>query len=117
LICRDTEKQALRVFALDRMGGLKILDRKYRMRMDLDENLFSACFGIILPEQGQQQEEITLSFTPFQGKYIKSLPLHESQLVLTDDENELQIKLHMYITHDFVMELLSYGDRVRVLKP
>ena len=29
----------------------------------------------------------------------------------------MQIKLSLFITHDFVMELLSFGDKVMVLKP
>ena len=62
-------------------------------------------------------QEIILSFNAFQGKYIKSLPLHETQQVLIDNKNELQIKLKLYVTHDFVMELLSFGDNVKVLKP
>lgn len=58
-----------------------------------------------------------MSLDPFQGKYIKSLPLHHSQQILIDNEEELQIKLSLLITHDFVMELLSFGENVTVLKP
>lgn len=64
-----------------------------------------------------QVEEIILSFEPFQGKYIKTLPLHETQQVIVDDENELQIRLKLYLTHDLVMELLSYGSTLKVIKP
>ena len=58
-----------------------------------------------------------LSFTPFQANYIKSFPLHHSQQVISENEKECRIKLHVYITHDFVMELLSMGENVKVLKP
>ena len=61
--------------------------------------------------------EIILSFDPFQGKYIKTLPLHHTQQVLFDNEDELQIKLKLCITFDFVMELLSNGNRMKVLQP
>jgi predicted DNA-binding transcriptional regulator YafY len=60
--------------------------------------------------------DMTLSFDDYQGKYIKSLPLHESQQTISDSENELQIKLKLYITHDFIMELLSYGETLAVIK-
>ena len=79
-------------------------------------NHFKNSFGIISPN-GLLPEEIILSFEPFQGKYIKSLPLHESQEILTDNEEELRIKLKLVITHDFFMEILSYGENVKVLKP
>lgn len=62
-------------------------------------------------------QEIILSFDPFQGKYIKTLPLHESQQILIDNKDELQLKLNLYLTYDFIMELLSYGEKVKVLKP
>ena len=58
-----------------------------------------------------------LSFTHSQGNYIKSLPLHHTQQILIDNEEELQIKLSLLITHDFMMELLSFGENVTVLKP
>ncbi len=34
-----------------------------------------------------------------------------------DNNIELQIKLFLYVTYDFEMELLSYGEYVKVLKP
>ena len=58
-----------------------------------------------------------MSFAPFQGQYVKSLPLHESQEVLIDNEEELRIKLTLFTTHDFFMELLSHGENLRVIKP
>jgi predicted DNA-binding transcriptional regulator YafY len=58
-----------------------------------------------------------LSFNSFQGKYIKSLPLHHTQQILIDNEDELRISLTVYLTRDFLMELLSYGDTVRALAP
>lgn len=58
-----------------------------------------------------------MSFEPFQGKYIKTLPLHESQQILVDNDEELKIKLTLYDTHNLVMELLSYGNNIKVIEP
>jgi len=63
------------------------------------------------------RKEVILSFEPVQGKYIKSLPLHESQQILVDNITELQVRLMIYVTYDFEMELLSFGEYVKVLKP
>jgi predicted DNA-binding transcriptional regulator YafY len=49
--------------------------------------------------------------------YIKSLPLHESQEVLVDNEQEILIKLKIYLTHDFLMDILSHGENVKVIQP
>ena len=43
--------------------------------------------------------------------------MYHTQQILIDNEDELQIKLSLLITHDFVMELLSFGENVMVLKP
>ena len=48
---------------------------------------------------------------------IKSLPLHESQVILKDNEQELLIKLTLFVTYDLLMEILSYGNNVKVLQP
>lgn len=45
------------------------------------------------------------------------MPLHETQKILIDNEDELQISLTLCLTFDFVMELLSFGDNVKVIKP
>jgi len=45
------------------------------------------------------------------------LPLHESQQILADNEEEIRVQLTVFITHDFVMELLSHGANVKVLQP
>ena len=65
----------------------------------------------------EESQNILLSFDPFQGKYIKSLPLHETQQIVIDNEEELQIKLKLCVTQDLVMELLSFGDDLKVLNP
>lgn len=78
--------------------------------------MYRYCFGIINANEGTPQE-IILSFNPLQGKYIKSLPLHETQQILIDSNEELRIQLKLFITHDFVMELLSHGNTVKVMQP
>jgi predicted DNA-binding transcriptional regulator YafY len=48
---------------------------------------------------------------------LKSLPLHHSQEVLKDEENEFIIKLRLRITPDFIMEILSRGSSLKVIQP
>lgn len=117
LLSKDTKDGAIKTFALDRLTTLDITPIKFKPSPDFDiEEQFRYCFGIISPTD-EEPQEIILSFTPFQGKYIKSLPLHESQKILIDDKNELRIKLKLFVTHDLIMELLSFGDNMKVLQP
>ncbi len=117
LLSKDMKDGAIKTFALDRLTTLDITPIKFKPSPDFDiEEQFRYCFGIISPTD-EEPQEIILSFTPFQGKYIKSLPLHESQKILIDDKNELRIKLKLFVTHDLIMELLSFGDNMKVLQP
>ena len=117
LIAKDLKDEKVKTFALDRITDLEITKKKSLGSDNYDVNEhFKNCFGIISPDDTQLQD-IILSFDPFQGRYIKSLPLHESQEILIDTDDELKIKLKMYITHDFIMELLSFGAKVKVVKP
>jgi predicted DNA-binding transcriptional regulator YafY len=107
----------IKCYGLDRMSNLQILNARFETPagFNLAEE-FKYCFGIIRPN-GEQPCEIILSFDPFQGNYIKSLPLHHTQQILVDNEEELRISLTICLTHDFQMELLSFGDTVKVIQP
>ena len=41
-----------------------------------------------------------------------ALPLHPSQEILTDNAEELVIRLHLTPSYDFDQKLLSLGDRL-----
>ncbi|MFZ4398532.1 MAG: helix-turn-helix transcriptional regulator [Bacteroidales bacterium] len=113
----DLKDNQVKSFALDRLSELEISKKHFQYPVDFNVNEhYKYCFGIISPN-GLEAEEIILSFDSYQGKYIKSLPLHETQKILIDNENELQIRLKLCITFDFVMEILSYGETVKVIQP
>lgn len=117
VLSKDLVDNKIKSFALDRLTDLGILNKKFNFPKDFDVNEhYRYCFGIISPN-GHQPEDVVLSFNAFQGKYIKSLPLHDSQRILIDNEDELRIQLKLFITHDFFMELLSFGENLKVLKP
>ncbi|PUV22526.1 helix-turn-helix transcriptional regulator [Sphingobacterium athyrii] len=118
VIGQDLDKDSLRIFPLDRILALEVVKAGKFKALKVDpETLFEHSFGIILPHEDQQIEEVILSYSAFQGKYIRSLPLHHTQEILADNEEELRVKLNIYITHDFVMELLSVGAEVSVIAP
>ena len=117
VLAKDLKDQKVKSFALDRLSELEITNRKFHLPNTFNINdHFKYSFGIISPN-GQKPQEVILSFTPFQGKYIKTLPLNHSQEIITDNEEELVIKLTLFVTFDFLMEVLSYGDNVKVIQP
>jgi predicted DNA-binding transcriptional regulator YafY len=117
VLAKDQKDNKIKSFALDRLTDLEITNRTFIFPEDYNiEESYRYCFGIISPTN-EEPQNIILSFDPIQGKYIKTLPLHNSQQILVDDEKELQIKLTLLVTYDLVKELLSYGEYVKVLQP
>jgi len=117
LLGREQHGTRIKTFGLDRILSFEITPNRfdYPLNFDVDQ-IFRFCFGVINPE-GTEPEEIILSFDDEQGKYIKSYPIHETQTILSDNKDALQISLKLMITHDFIMEILSYGDSVCILSP
>lgn len=117
LLAEDQRDGQVKSFALDRIHDMEIFREKYQRKEAFDvQSYYQNCFGIMSPED-DEADEVILSFNAFQGKYIKSLPLHESQEIIKDTEEELLIKLKVFLTHDFIMELFSYGDKMKVIQP
>lgn len=118
LLAKEIGSGKIKPFALDRLSNLSVSNIKFASRdRNHIKDLFNDCFGIFLPDENQKVEHIILSFTKLKGKYIKSLKMHSSQNELIDNENEYRISLDVYITHDFIMELLSHGLELEVIEP
>lgn len=117
LIAKDQKDNTIKTFGLDRIQDLEITKKRFEAPKNFSAtSLFKNCFGIINPTDGKV-ENIILSFDSFQGKYIKSFPLHETQQVLVDNEKEVRVGLFLYVTQDLVMELLSFGETLEVKMP
>jgi len=117
LIAKDQNDRHIKTFGLDRIQELNITKKKFAPPENFNANdLYKDCFGIVNTSK-DKAEEIILSFDNFNGKYIKSFPLHESQQIIVDNEKETRIKLFLHTTFDFEIELLSHGDRVKIVTP
>jgi proteasome accessory factor B len=117
IMVKDSKDNNIKSFALDRLTNLEITNQTYQYPDNYSiEQSYRYCFGIISPND-EDPQDIILSFDPFQGKYIKTLPLHDTQQVLVDNDVEMKIKLKLCLTHDLVMELLSFGDNMKIIEP
>ena len=117
IIAKDCKDDTIKSFAFDRLSNLEITNQTFLYPANYSiEQSYRYCFGIESPN-GKEPQDIILSFDPFQGNYIKTLPLHHTQEVLVDNEEEMKIKLKLCLTHDFLMELLSFSDYMEVIEP
>lgn len=120
VIGKDRKDKQIKIFALERIQTNTLIinsNTTYQIPRNIDsDSFFDDTFGIFKLQE-VAPEIVELSFNPLKGKFIKSVPLHKSQKVLIDNEIEFRIQLKLQITHDFLMEILSHGSDVLVLKP
>ena len=118
LLANEKHKESflLKTFGLDRISGLEIHHSTFKRQQIDAEEIFRNSFRII-STYGENPQEILLSFDAVQGKYIKSLPLHYSQEVVSENKEKLVIKLFLVPTFDFIQEILSHSELVEVISP
>jgi len=105
-----------RTFGIDRIENLEIKTETFKPDKKLNPiEMFNKTIGLVYSENTIQT--IVLSFTPTQGKYIKTLPLHPSQKILIDDENECRISLDIIPNYELIQQILKHGKTVRVIEP
>lgn len=105
-----------RTFGIDRIEQLEVKAETFIPDNELDPNkIFSQTIGLVYSESSVQ--EVILSFTPSQGKYIKTLPFHISQRIIIEDETEFRISLEVVPNYELIQQILKHGDTVRVLEP
>lgn len=112
------ENGILKTFSTDRISNLKVLSEEtFKRDKSINiETLFKNCYGI-WNQADIPTEDIELTFDEFDGKFLKSMPLHHSQKIICNTEDEFRITLHLRITNDFVMELLSRSRSLTVIYP
>lgn len=105
-----------KTWGLERISNLEVTNNLYQRDIRYNTLSDKDSFGIYT-SPNLPIEDIELSFTPKSGRYIVTRPLHHSQEVLIDDDSEIRIKLHVKLTNDFIMELLSQTDKMTVVSP
>ena len=117
VIGRRTNKGETKIltFALDRIVDLQLTNEYYREEEIDKKNFFKNVVGVTLGEG--KPVKVLLSFTPIQAKYIKTIPIHHSQKLVKDTDKDTLVSLELVVNTELKMQLLSYGENVRVLKP
>lgn len=116
LICIPENKTNFRFFGIDRIQDLEVLPEHFVPNTDRDPKpIFNDRIGISLPDG--EMEMVALACDPFQGNYLKTLPLHPSQEILKDDEEELQIRLYVEPNFELRSKIMEIADSVKVIRP
>ena len=112
----NVKDRKIKTYSLDRMTDAVVGIDTFEMPDGFDaSNFFHDNFGI-MTSRGVAKE-VVLRVNSTQAKYMRALPLHHSQreIAIHDDYSIFSFKL--YLTFDFIKELLSMGSSVVVVKP
>ncbi len=110
------EREALRVYGLDRVHSLDILEERFEMEKGFDvDELFATSFGIYLPEEAAKT--ITFRTSATEAKYLRDLPIHSSQEEVSSDGRTVTFSIFVCPNRNLIMEFCKYGDRLEVLSP
>lgn len=108
-------KNKFTTFGLDRIKNLELQEQTFSKNAVDVPAYYKHVIGITVPDD--EPVEVVLSFTATQGRYIKSLPLHPTQEILCDTDDELRIALHVKIAYELEAKILGFGDSVMVIAP
>jgi len=116
VLARNPENNTLHTYSLDRITNLKKNDSTFKMPKHFSiSDFFSDCFGII--KDATPKQHIVLKSNAFQAKYLKTLPLHESQRVVSEDNDFTVFSYDLRPTFDFKQKILSYMGNVEIIEP
>ena len=108
----------MRIHSLDRIKALEPTERKFKLPKKFDAaKFFEDYYGIIIGDEDFEVEPVALKVDWWQSKYLRTLPLHNSQVEVERNEEFSIFEYRLCPTFDFQQKLLSMGDSVGVLAP
>ena len=118
VVGRVSGRDILRVYGLDRIRNIRILEETFRIPGDFDVNdLFYNSFGVYLPEAGQKAVSVLLKTSEVEARFLRDLPLHHSQTEETGPDGCRLFRLRVIPNANFIMALCRLGARIEVLEP
>lgn len=70
-----------------------------------------------LTYEGSDKQEVILAVKAQQIPYLKSLPLHHSQIIKEGDETEALVHYHLKPNYEFTQRIFMLMNDAKVIKP
>ncbi|MEJ7627304.1 MAG: WYL domain-containing protein [Ferruginibacter sp.] len=118
LVAIDIKDNKMKTFGLDRIEDIDISKTSFKNNYSINiAEEFKHAFGV-LNLNTLQPQKIKLLLSKEQGQYLINYPLHHSQHIIGEkDSGEIILELYLKISYDFIMELMSFGENIKVLMP
>jgi predicted DNA-binding transcriptional regulator YafY len=117
VICVIDNNDTIRTFGLDRISNIEIKEFSNKKRKDYFKKLskFEHTVGLTYGEG--EPEKVSLLVDELHVKYMRSLPLHQSQIILPNKDKKHQVDFYLYPNYEFKTQILKIGAEVQVLSP
>lgn len=115
IIGKNAKYDSLMTLALDRIKSLKITEQIFEPIEFNSEEYFKYSFGITVSDE--EPIDVVISFTPEQGNYLRTLPIHSTQCILVDNKNQFKIKIRVIPSYEFYSKIKSYGEQAKIVSP
>ena len=104
------------ILALDRVNQIFESKLTYRFHKQFSSNnYFKYAYGITTFDG--EPSDVIFQCNPVQASYIKTQSLHHTQKIVKETDDYVQFSMQVGITTELIMDLLAYGDGVKVLQP
>jgi predicted DNA-binding transcriptional regulator YafY len=109
-------RQDLRMFSLDRMRAVQVLDERFDYPADFDPQAFvQRAFGVF---KTGPVREARLQFSPFISTWVVDQVWHRDQVVVRTEVGGLEMRLpYAGDGVDLVREVMKFGPEVVVVEP
>ncbi|MGN1214826.1 MAG: helix-turn-helix transcriptional regulator [Candidatus Cryptobacteroides sp.] len=114
------DREAWRVYGLDRIVSLKETEATFRLPKGFDvDSIFHQSYGIFFPKKGEKAVSIRFRATEREASYLRDLPIHASQEDEgADPEGKGRIfRIRVIPNDNLIMEFCRHADGLEVLEP
>lgn len=115
VICKNVKYDSFITLALDRIVSITETEEIFEPIAFNSEEHFRYSFGITVSEENPI--DVIISFTPMQGNYLRTLPIHTTQQILMDNEFEFKIRIKVIPSYEFFSKIRSYGEQAQIISP
>ncbi|QNM84578.1 WYL domain-containing protein [Polaribacter pectinis] len=112
------EDNEIRTFGIDRISNIEITNLSTKKRENYTEKLEKFKHTVGLTYWEGDPVNVSLLVDELHVKYMRSLPLHQSQVILPKNkDNKHQVNFYIYPNYEFMTQILKIGAEVEVLSP
>jgi predicted DNA-binding transcriptional regulator YafY len=106
------------ILALDRIRDIQVSSNitYIPFKNGSIDNLFKDIVGVSIAEDSPVQEIILKAYRPT-ADYIRTKPIHSSQVIVLEGDESITFKMSLKINYELETLLLSYADKCEIISP